>query len=77
MRKLDSAARWRLAFGCRLRTMRENRGMSRDDLARSVGVSYETVRSWEYAKVQPRAEMVAKLCNVLGASGDVLLGLEA
>ena len=72
--KLDRERRWMLAFGCRLRTMRENRDMSRREFAERLGVSYETVRSWEYARLQPRALMLGKICDAFGVSADVLLG---
>ena len=41
--------------------MREKLGISRDSLARKVGVSYKTVYLWEKGKTKPSALALEKL----------------
>ena len=44
-----------------VRQLRQKLGMSRDALAREIGVSYKTVYLWERGKVQPSPLALEKL----------------
>lgn len=60
-------------FGNFLRTMREKRGLSQQQLGRSVGVTNKAVSKWETGAAKPQVETCFKLASVLGISVDELL----
>jgi transcriptional regulator with XRE-family HTH domain len=54
-------------FGGRLRQLREERGLSQQDLANSVGVESDgTIRRWETGKRWPGPDTIEKLAKALG-----------
>lgn len=60
--------------GKRLRTLRERKGYTQEELADAMGTSQRTVSAWENGQT-PNGEMVAKLARELRTSTDYLLGL--
>lgn len=58
----------RATFGDRLAAAREQGGLSRDDLARKLGVDPVEVAAWEDDREEPRANRMAMLAGVLGIS---------
>ena len=56
-----------------LRALRTRAGLSQDAAAREVGVSYNTLRSWEHGTV-PAATNLPALARAYGCSTDQLLG---
>jgi transcriptional regulator with XRE-family HTH domain len=60
--------------GGRLREYREDRGLSRRDIARLVGVSIQAVEQWENARSLPSTAMMATISHRLGISKAWLLG---
>jgi transcriptional regulator with XRE-family HTH domain len=59
----------------RLRVLRaQHPEISQVTLAELVGVSQHAVSRWEMGKIEPRAALLAKLCDVYGVSADYLLG---
>lgn len=56
-----------------LRQMREDRGLSQEELAAIVEVSPFTIIRWEQGKVKPSATNVLKLARVLKVSGGTIL----
>lgn len=63
----------RSMVGARIRSLRENAGMSQGELASRVFVSRQTVINWEKGKTLPDVESVRLLSAVLGISIDALL----
>lgn len=56
-------------FGDRLRECRENRGITREELATRLGISRNTLGRWERGERWPRSlEMVYELANILEVS---------
>ncbi len=62
-----------MAFGSRLRRLRENRGLSQAQLAEKAGVPIDSVQNWEQGRTRPRLEALGKLAGALGASVDALV----
>jgi transcriptional regulator with XRE-family HTH domain len=52
----------------RLRRVREERGMSRSELAERAGLSRPTIWAWESGKTQPRNSNLQTLATALGIS---------
>jgi transcriptional regulator with XRE-family HTH domain len=65
--------RW---FGSQLRAAREQRGLSRAELARMLPGSIEStaLRVWETGKVYPRAANVAAILTALEVPPDAVFG---
>lgn len=55
------------SFASRLRTLRENRRLSKTALAKQVGVSTTCVWNWEEGNTEPRSENLLALSKVLVA----------
>ena len=63
--------------GERLKKLRTEKGLSMDDLARSVGVPKSSVHRWEQGSVpldQATSAHIARLAQALGTSVDYLRG---
>ena len=52
-------------MGERIKKYRKERGLSQNDLAEALGISYMTVRRWEAGKRVPSSKMLEPLCKVL------------
>lgn len=52
-------------FARALRSARKAAGLSQNDLARKIGVTFMAVSHWEVGRNYPRAEQLIKLCQVL------------
>lgn len=63
-------------FGIRLRQLREDRGLSRDALAKKVGVSKESIYRYENNIQSPSLEKTRQIAIVLRTSVDYLVGLD-
>ncbi len=61
------------SFGQRLRAFRKNAGLTQEDLADILNLSYMTVRRWESGKSNPRIEEVKKIAEALHVSENDLL----
>ncbi len=64
-------------FGCRLRRLREQAGLTQRDLAIAVGVTTSMVLRWERRGAIPSAARVPQLAAVLGAPPEALFGRAA
>jgi transcriptional regulator with XRE-family HTH domain len=56
-----------------LQALRRRRFMTQKELAAKVGVSYQTVQTWESGKAQPRLRHIPRLAEVLGVPPEELL----
>ena len=60
-------------FGKRLKALRKKAGLTQEELADVLGISYMTVRRWEAEKVSPRIEEIKAIAQALGVSEADLL----
>lgn len=66
-----------LLFSENLKALREEKGLSQEELATKLNVVRQTVSKWEKGLSTPDAEMLLKLAEVLGTSVSVLVGEDA
>ncbi|MCB0920039.1 MAG: helix-turn-helix transcriptional regulator [Actinobacteria bacterium] len=60
-----------------VRKLRERRGLSREQIAVDLNVSYKTVEAWETAEHRaPSSQILPALAELLGATMNEVLGLE-
>lgn len=62
-------------FGGRLRTIRQQRGLTQEELGKAVRVSNRVIAYYEADGAQPPGALLAELARVLRVSADELLGL--
>ena len=58
----------------RIKTLREQHGMKQRELAKELGVSQNTLSTWETGRYEPDAEMLKKIAYALNVSVDYLIG---
>ena len=52
------------AFGARMRSMRDERGLKRDWVARQLGVHYNTLKNWELGLAHPGTRDILALARI-------------
>lgn len=62
-------------FSRRIAQLRKERGWSRAEVAKRVGISVSYVRHLEVGIREPRAEIIGRLAEAFGVRADYLLGL--
>lgn len=65
-----------LNFGERLIQIREERDVSRKELAEQLGIPYTTLRNYETGKREPGHKTLIQLSRIFNVSCDYLLGVE-
>lgn len=63
-------------FGERLRTIRQRRGLTQEELGQAVSVSNRVIAYYESKDAQPPGALLAALARTLKVSADELLGLQ-
>lgn len=58
----------------RIKMLREQKGMKQRELAEELGVSQNTLSTWETERYEPDAEMLRKIAAALNTSVDYLIG---
>lgn len=53
-----------------LKAARVNANLTREDVAKALGVTMKTVWSWENGKTKPNLKYVEKICGLFGRSYD-------
>jgi len=66
----------RTALGERIMQAREQAGISQTELAQMLGVTQQTVLTWERKVSSIRTDTLIKLANIFKVSADELLGLK-
>ena len=61
-------------IGESIRKAREDRGYSRERLARKAGISQITIFQWEHGKFSPTIELLWRVADALNISLDELIG---
>ena len=59
----------------RLREVIRQSGIPQKEIAKRIGVSYQTVSKYMCNDVYPSLDTLAKLCSVLDVKSDYILGL--
>ena len=62
-------------LGDRIKKERENLNLTREDLAKKIGVSYSAIAMYERGEREPNNEITIKLCELFNCSVDYLIGL--
>lgn len=63
-------------IGKRLISLRKTCNLTRPALGKILGVSMETIKSYEEDKIEPSVKMLEKIADYFGVSTDFLLGRE-
>ena len=62
------------AFADKLLELRQERGISQAELAKTIGVSYAIVCYWETDRSEPTAINIVKIADYFNVTTDFLLG---
>ena len=63
-----------MSFGQRLKELREQNNMTRDELGKRLGMSYSTIAKYETNNRFPDQDTLVKLAGIFSVSIDHLLG---
>lgn len=58
-----------------IRPLREQHGMTQEDLAKRLGVKYPAVSKWERGMAYPSMNTAIEMSKIFQVSLDVILGL--
>lgn len=61
-------------LGNRIKKEREELGLTREDLAKKIGVSYSAIAMYEQGNREPNNELTLKMCEIFDCSMDYLMG---
>lgn len=75
MNKLEEEA-MKLSIGNTIRTLRNEKKITKDDFATSIGVTVELVDRWEDGDTYPDITLLSPIAHVLGTDVDSLLMFE-
>ncbi len=59
-----------------IRVLREEKGLSINQLAKQLDVSAACVSYWENGKREPNYQQIKRICKFFGVSGDFILGFD-
>ncbi|GHU60022.1 transcriptional regulator [Clostridia bacterium] len=59
----------------RLKTLRKNKGITQEELAKAIGVLRHSYVYYEKGTRSPTCDILVKICKQLDVSADYLLGL--
>ena len=63
-------------FGEKLRNHRKKLGMTQEEVAAHIGISYQAISKWERGDGYPDITMLPTLANYFGVSVDELIGMD-
>lgn len=63
-----------IIMNLRIAELRKEKGVTQDELAKFVGVSYQAVSKWETGLTYPDITLLPKLSEFFGVSIDVIMG---
>lgn len=66
----EEVKRYDTAFAERMKTLRDDRGLKRDWVAKQVGVHYNTLKNWELGKAHPGTRELLALSNIYHVEPD-------
>ncbi len=62
-----------MCFEKRLERLRKEKKINQSELARSIGLTQQTISSYEKGKNRPSMEIIVRLAQELGVTSDYLL----
>lgn len=62
-------------LGDRIKKERENLNLTREELAKKIGVSYSAIAMYEQGNREPNNELTIKMCELFNCTMDYLIGL--
>ena len=65
----------KLSIGENIRRLRKEAGLTQEQLAEKLGVSYQSVSRWELGVTYPDMEILPALAGLFSVSADILLGM--
>lgn len=63
-------------LGYRLKKILDAKGMNQSDLARATGITVSGISRYANGSRVPSVKQLQRICKVLGASSDYLLGID-
>lgn len=57
-----------------IKSERNKKGLSQKEFAKILGVSQQTIGSWEISRTSPDTEMIKKMAQFFGVTADYLIG---
>lgn len=66
----------KMEFHQKLKSLREQRGLTQEELAEQLGITRQSVSKWELGINEPDLPTIRALCKILDCSYDALLGEE-
>jgi DNA-binding transcriptional regulator YiaG len=66
----EDVQKYDLAFARRMKSLRDDRGLKRDWVARQVGVHYNTLKNWELGKAHPGTKELLALSRIYHVGPD-------
>ena len=66
----------KMEFHQKLKALREQRGLTQEELAEQLGITRQSVSKWELGINEPDLPTIRSLCKILDCSYDALLGEE-
>lgn len=64
-----------MEFGVTLRRLREERGLTQEDVANRLGISGQAVGAWENGRARPRLSKLNELARLLGVDASDLVDM--
>lgn len=61
-------------LGNRIKKERENLHLTREELAKKIGVSYSAIAMYEQGNREPNNELLLKICEIFNCTLDYLMG---
>lgn len=61
----------------RIKSLREQKGLTQSTLARKIGITRSSVNAWEMGISTPSTQYLIELAGIFNVSTDYLLGLES
>jgi len=62
-----------MQLGQRIKKLRKEKGMTQTELANAIGISYAQIGRYETKGVQPPAEVLKNIADILSVSPDYLI----
>ena len=61
----------------RIKSLREQRGLTQAELSKQLGITRSSVNAWEMGISVPSTQYIVELAGIFGISTDYLLGVDS
>lgn len=65
-----------MAFGDKLKKLREEFNWTQHDLSKKINISQPTIHAYEHNLKMPRPEVIVKISEIFNVTTDYLLGID-